>query len=61
MTRGRFANLQPVWSGDNAIYFVSNRAIDGVENIWAIDPDDAIKVAFGEQTTETQTADVPTD
>ena len=61
MTRGRFANLQPVWSGDNAIYFVSNRATNGVENIWAMDPDDAIKVAFGVQTDETQTADVPTD
>lgn len=60
MTQGRFANLQPVWSGDNAIYFVSNRATNGVENIWALDPDDAIKVAFGVQTEETQTADVPT-
>ena len=61
MTRGKFANLQPVWSGDNAIYFVSNRATNGVENIWALDPDDAIKIAFGAQTDETQTADVPTD
>lgn len=61
MTRGRFANLQPVWSGDNAIYFVSNRATNGVENIWALDPDDAIKVAFGVEMDETQTADVPTD
>lgn len=61
MTRGRFANLQPVWSGDNAIYFVSNRAANGVENIWALDPDDAVKIAFGVQTDETQTADVPTD
>ncbi len=61
MTRGRFANLQPVWSGDNAIYFVSNRATKGVENIWALDPDDAIKIAFGAKTDETQTADVPTD
>ncbi|MEO0475509.1 MAG: DPP IV N-terminal domain-containing protein [Planctomycetota bacterium] len=61
MTRGTFANLQPVWSGDNAIYFVSNRATNGVENIWALDPNDAIKVAFGVETDETQTADVPTD
>lgn len=61
MTRGKFANLQPVWSGDNAIYFVSNRSTEGVENIWALDPDDAIKVAFGAKTDETQTADVPTD
>lgn len=61
LTSGRFANLQPVWSGDNAIYFVSNRASRGVDNIWAIDPDDAIKVAFpGPETSDTQTADVPT-
>ena len=59
MTRGKFANLQPVWSGDNAIYFVSNRATNGVENIWALDPNDAIKVAFGTKTDEAQTADVP--
>jgi Tol biopolymer transport system component len=61
LTRGRFANLQPVWSGDNTVYFVSNRATNGVENIWALDPDDAIQVAFGVQADETQTADVPTD
>lgn len=62
LTRGRFANLQPAWSGDKAIYFVSNRATGGAENIWAIDPDDAIKVAFqGSKTSDTQTADVPTD
>jgi len=61
MTGGRFANLQPVWSGDNAIYFVSNRATEGVENIWALDPDDAVNVAFGgTETSETQSADVPT-
>lgn len=61
LTRGRYANLQPVWSGDNAIYFVSNRSAGGVENIWAIDPDDAIQVAFpGKADDETQTADVPT-
>lgn len=62
LTRGRFANLQPVWSGDNTIYFVSNRATGGVENIWALDPDDAIKVAFpGFGDKETQAADVPTE
>jgi Tol biopolymer transport system component len=30
---GRFANTQPVWSGDGNVYFVSNRS--GVDNIWA--------------------------
>jgi len=62
MTGGRFANLQPVWSGDNAIYFVSNRSAEGVENIWAIDPNDAVKVAFpNSEAKKTNTADVPTD
>jgi Tol biopolymer transport system component len=34
LTNGRFANYQPVWSGDGRVYFVSNRA--GVDNIWAV-------------------------
>lgn len=61
LTRGRFSNLQPVWAGDNAIYFISNRATGGVENIWAMDPNDAVRVAFpGNGNEQTQTADVPT-
>lgn len=61
LTRGRYANLQPVWSGDSSIYFVSNRSTGGVENIWALDPDDAVRVAFpGMGKGDTQKADVPT-
>ena len=34
LTNGQFANYQPVWAGDGAVYFVSNRS--GVDNIWAV-------------------------
>ncbi|MHC4082330.1 MAG: TolB family protein [Planctomycetota bacterium] len=34
LTNGRYANYQPVWSGDGRVYFVSNRT--GVDNIWAV-------------------------
>src|SRR5438874_12916554 len=39
LTRSRFLSVQPVWSHDGSIYFVTNRAKNGVENIWAIKPD----------------------
>lgn len=44
LTNSKFANLHPVWASDNSIYFVSNRAKDGQENIWAIRPERAIRV-----------------
>jgi TolB protein len=34
LTNGRYANYQPVWSGDGRVYFVSNRT--GVDNVWAV-------------------------
>jgi TolB protein len=34
LTDGQFANFQPVWAGDGAVYFVSDRS--GVDNIWAV-------------------------
>jgi len=34
LTNGRYANYQPVWSGDGRVYFVSNRT--GVDNIWSV-------------------------
>jgi len=34
LTNGRYANYQPVWSGDGQVYFVSNRT--GVDNVWAV-------------------------
>ncbi len=36
LTGGHFRNMQPVWGGDDRIYFVSNRA--GVENLWSVSP-----------------------
>ncbi len=38
LTSGPFANLQPAWSPDGSILFVSNRSVDGMENIWALRP-----------------------
>ncbi|MCE9592328.1 MAG: DPP IV N-terminal domain-containing protein [Planctomycetes bacterium] len=40
-----FTNLQPVWSRDGAIYFVSNRSKGGIENIYSVRPDRAIQNA----------------
>lgn len=45
LTRSRFANLQPVWSPQGTIYFVSNRGKQGQENIWALRPDTALRIA----------------
>ncbi len=45
LTASPFANLQPVWSRDGSIYFVSNRGQGGVDNIWAMSPQRAIAVA----------------
>lgn len=61
LTQGRYANLQPVWAQDDAIYFVSNRGREGVENIWALDSDEVVALATyrggGE---ESPTVEVPT-
>lgn len=43
LTRDQFRNMQPVWSANGRIYFVSNR--NGVENIWALSVDPAKAVA----------------
>jgi len=45
LTNGQFANLQPVWSVDGSVYFLSNRAKDGTENIWSVRPDRALRIA----------------
>ncbi|MHC4217047.1 MAG: TolB family protein [Planctomycetota bacterium] len=34
LTNGRYANYQPVWSGDGRVFFVSNRT--GTDNVWAV-------------------------
>lgn len=62
LTQGRFSNLQPVWSASGSIYFVSNRGRQGVENIYALNPEDAVQLAGdNDETSTTPTADVPTD
>ena len=45
LTNGKYTNLQPCWGPDGEVFFVSNRS--GVDNIWALRPDDAIKTARG--------------
>ena len=44
LTNSRFANVHPVWSKTGPIFFVSNRGRQGVENIWEIRPDRALRV-----------------
>ncbi len=44
LTNNKFANLQPVWAKTGAIYFVSNRGKDSVENIWSIKPDQVLRL-----------------
>jgi len=62
LTQGRFSNLQPVWSASGSIYFVSNRGRQGVENIYALNPDDAVHLAGGEEDKNNPpTATVPPD
>ena len=41
LTNSPFASVQPVWAPDGTIYFVANRAPQGVENIWSIRADRA--------------------
>jgi len=47
LTNSPFADLQPVWAPDGAVLFVSNRAADGVENIWSLRSEQATRVAGG--------------
>jgi TolB protein len=42
ITQSRFADLQPAWASDGALYFVSNRSEGGRENIWSVRPDRAL-------------------
>lgn len=44
LSNSRFANVHPVWSKTGTIFFVSNRGRHGVENIWEIRPDRALRV-----------------
>lgn len=45
LTGGQFANLQPAFSPDNSIFFISDRAQSGVDNVWSLRPDAAMRLA----------------
>jgi TolB protein len=45
LTQGRYGNLHPTWAPDGSIYFVSNRGVDAVENVYALRPDQAVHLA----------------
>lgn len=45
LTHSEFNNLQPVWANDGAIYFISNRSKDSTDNVYAIRPDRALRMA----------------
>ena len=38
LVHNKFLNVQPVWAQDGAVYFVSNRANNAMENIWSLKP-----------------------
>lgn len=45
LTDGKFSNLQPAWASSGSIYFVSDRGVDGIENVWAMKPDEVLQLA----------------
>ena len=52
LTRGRYGNLYPTWAADGSIYFVSNRGVDAIENVYALQPDQAVFLARQRQQPE---------
>ncbi len=57
LTNSKFANLQPVWSKNGSIYFVSNRGKDNVETVWSLKPEQALKVVKSNAKPPTAVAD----
>ena len=45
LTHGNYGNLYPTWASDGSIYFVSNRGVDAIENVYAVRPDQAVMLA----------------
>lgn len=45
LTNGAYANFEPTWGLNDCVYFRSNRS--GVDNIWMVEPEHAIRTALG--------------
>ncbi|MEM9420126.1 MAG: DPP IV N-terminal domain-containing protein [Planctomycetota bacterium] len=63
LTHGNYGNLYPTWASDGSIYFVSNRGVDAIENVYAVKPDQAVYLARQREeqpASETREATVPT-
>ncbi|MEM6855656.1 MAG: DPP IV N-terminal domain-containing protein [Planctomycetota bacterium] len=62
LTHGNYGNLYPTWAADGSIYFVSNRGVGAIENVYAVKPDQAVYLARQRerQPADTQEATVPT-
>lgn len=61
LTTGDFANLQPAWSPNGDVYFISDRGVEGIENIWAVRPSQAVYLARSQRDeADTAQAEVPT-
>lgn len=59
LTRSQFAHLTPAWASDGWIYVVSNRAKNGVANIWSIRPDRVLRTIEHTDGPPAQSAMVP--
>ena len=59
LTRGRYGNLYPTWAADGSIYFVSNRGVDAIENVYALRPDQAVFMARQRQSATDHAGDPP--
>ncbi len=61
LTTGDFANLQPAWSPTGDVYFISDRGVEGIENIWSVRPGQAVYLARSQRDeADTAQAEVPT-
>lgn len=63
LTHGNYGNLYPTWAADGSIYFVSNRGVDAIENVYAVKPDQAVYLARQRErktSGDTMEATVPT-
>jgi len=62
LTNDTYANLQPTWSPDGTIFFVSNRS--GYDNIWSVRPVEGMLTARSRELSPTPSGtavEVPTD